>query len=253
MPQSIFRDRLINSIHYAVSEAKSIQDVDHAGLRGKFRELVAANLLMPMLPEGYSIGTGKISDQFGSISNETDLVIYNSSVLPSIMYSEKDGVFPLEASFYSIEVKSKSDATAIKDAIEKGRRLLQLSSPLVQPSATPNGTAINYPVVLTYFAFSSDLAGDRKTELERYAEHDSQWLTNPVIRAICVVGKGYWYYCSEPREWRFHPSSDEHDEVIDLVSGISNTLAKARLSIRIGLIGQYLMTERQISIIRGNT
>jgi len=253
MPQSIFRDRLINSVRYAVSEAKSIQGVDHAGLRGRFRELVASNLLMPMMPEGYSIGTGKISDQFGSLSSETDIVVYNASVLPSIMYSEKDGVFPLEASFYSVEVKSKSDSTAIKDAIEKGRRLLQLSSPLIKPLATPNGTTINYPVILTFFAFDSDLAGDCKTELERYAEHDPQWLTNPVLRAICVVGKGYWYYCVEPREWRFHPPSNEYDEVIDLVSGVSNTLAKARLAIRIGLIGHYLMIERQIYIIRGNT
>ena len=253
MPHSIFRDRIINEVGYAVNEARNISVVDHSGLRGRFRELVASKLLTPMLPSGYSIGSGKICDQYGGLSNETDLIIYNSSILPPIMYGDNDGIFPLEASFYSIEVKSLLNATAVKDAISKGERQLELSSPLSQPQMTENGTAINYPVVLTLFAFDSDLSGDGKNELERYSENDPNWLTNPVLRAVCVVGKGYWYYSSEPRQWIFHPASDQHDEVIDLVSGISNTLSKARLVGRLGLIGQYLVKERDISIIGTHT
>lgn len=122
MPHSIFRERLLNKIRYAIEEAGAIAHVDHAGLRGRFRELVSSELLLPMLPQGYSIGGGKICDHLGGLSSEADLVIYNASVLPPIMYSAHDGVFPLEACFYSIEVKSRLTAEEVKDAYAKGKR-----------------------------------------------------------------------------------------------------------------------------------
>lgn len=110
-----------------------------------------------------------------------------------------------------------------------------------------------YPVVLTLFAFDSDLSGNGKSELERYAEVDPNWLVNPTLRAICVVGKGYWYFNSQPRQWHFHPATTGGDEVVDFVAGVSNTLAKARFNTRVGLLGQYVMDERDIKFIRGHS
>lgn len=248
MASKIFRDRLINSIKNAIHESNSISQIDHSGLIGRYREILSSKMLEPMLPEGYKIGSGKICDRFGNLSDETDLIIYNASILPPVLYSERDGIYPMEACYYSLEIKSKLTAAEVKDAYRKGVKLVKLLMKNTNQDYSSN-SAFNLPVLLTLFAFDSDLNGDKKTELERYAEIDPDWLQKPIYRAICVIGKGYWYYCSEPKQWVFLSSSENFDEVVDLVGGISNTVSKANLAPRIGSIGQYISIERPFKII----
>jgi len=240
MPNKIYRDRIINQINYAVKEAENAAEVEHPGLVGSIRELAVSNVFGPSLPSGFEIGRGKICDRKGGQSNETDLIIYNKGILPPVMYSERDGVFPIEACFYSVEVKSKSTASAIQDAIEKGKRVLQLD----YANASANRPLNLSPVVLTFFAFDSDLSGSGMSELERYANYDPQWRVTPILQAICVVGKGYWYHNRNDSCWVFHSPTETRDEVVALISGTVNTLASARLRPRQAMLGQYLMLER---------
>jgi hypothetical protein len=244
MPNKIFRDRLKNEITYAIREAQNAVQVCHPGLTGRIRELVAGHLLKPLLPAGYELGTGKIVDHGGGQSAETDLVIYNRAILPPVMYSERDGVFPVESSYYAIEVKSRITATEVQDAIRKGRTISALSYP-----GKPQGPRQHRGrTISVLFAFGSDLA-ESSSELERYAQYDEAWLLDPVIKAICVIGRGYWYYKAEPNAWVFGASTPEHDELVEFVSGIINTLLKNPPSAPVSLLGHYLMQERPVTII----
>ena len=76
-------------------------------MTGKVREWVSGDLIAPMLPTGFEVASGKIVDYLGNQSSETDVIIHNPTVLPPILYTEKDGVFPVESSYYAMEVKSK--------------------------------------------------------------------------------------------------------------------------------------------------
>lgn len=67
------------------------------------------------------------------------------------------------------------------------------------------------------FAFGTDLA-ESSSELERYAKYDADWLRDPVVKAICIVGRGYWYHEREANAWVFHTATPEHDELIEMVS-----------------------------------
>jgi len=243
MPNKIFRDRIINQINYAVREAENAAGVNHPGLVGRIRELSASDVFGPLLPSGFEIGTGKICDREGNLSKETDLVIYNRGVLPTIMYSERDGVFPVEACFYAIEVKSLATASEIRDAIKKGQEILKLDyAGRVEENRSKNLSL----VVPIFFTFGSDLSDSGMSELQRYAKYDPEWKEKPILKALCVVGRGYWYHSVKGNRWFFHPPTSAHDEVIDLVSGVVNTLAKARLQKRAALLGQYLMLERSV-------
>ena len=240
MPNKIYRDRIINQINYAVKEAENAPEIGHPGLVGRIRELAISNVFGPSLPSGFEIGTGKICDRKGGQSDETDLIIYNKGILPPVMYSERDGVFPIEACFYSIEVKSKSTASTIQDAIKKGKRVLQLDHANASVDRPLNVSI----VILTFFAFDSDLSDSGISELQRYASYDPQWRETPILKAICVVGKGYWYHNRNDSRWVFYPPTETYDEVVDLVSGTVNTLGLARLHPRQAVLGQYLMLER---------
>ncbi|MDL2123529.1 MAG: hypothetical protein LWX51_10695 [Deltaproteobacteria bacterium] len=236
MPNKIYRDRLINNISYAVKEAATAQTLKHPGITGRIRELLVSHLYEPVLPAGYEIGTGKICNNYGDISGEVDLIIYNKSILPPVMHSEREGIFPFEACYYAFEVKSMVSAKQIKDAINKGKKIINI---------VPGNNKHNViPVVLTFFAFNSDLSGKGITEIERYAKYDPNWKNDPVIKAICIVGKGYWYHNQNISGWTFHPPSSDFDEVVDIISGTVNTLAKNPAYLRKALLGHYLMRIR---------
>ena len=246
MPNKIYRDRLINLIDCAVREVENAAVVEHPGLVGRIRELSASNIFGPQLPSGFEIRTGKICDRKGNQSDETDIIIYNRSILPPVLYSEYDGVFPIEACYYSIEVKSKASASAIRDAIRKGKKLLSLDYASADAYKPQNVSM----VVLTFFAFGSDLADSGISELQRYAKYDPDWQEKPILKAICVVGKGYWYHSLKDGCWLYLPATPIHDEVINLVSGIGNTLIQHRLEMREAVLGQYLMLERDATPVK---
>ena len=199
-----------------------------------------------MLPAGFEIGTGKIVNRIGEQSAEIDLVIHNRSVLPPIMYGQREGIFPVESSYYAIEVKSTITATTVRDAVANGRTVIDLTEIERQDGQRSNRS----PTVLVLFGFSSDLT-ESTTELERYATYDPQWQHDPVLKAICVVGRGYWYHRAMDDGWAFHAPSEQYDEVIDFVAGIVNTSLKHPPSMRTVPLGEYLCVVRETPLIRG--
>jgi hypothetical protein len=241
MANQIYRDRLVSSIEHAIREAQNASRVKHPGTRGRIREIAASEIFSPMLPGGFEIGTGKICDREGHQSPETDPIIYNRTILPPILYSERDGIFPVEACFYSIE---------IKDAIRKGQEILGLNYEIPEPDLAPGIEVVSKPVLLSLFGFNSDLTNSGITEIERYAKYDPNWNINPVLRVICVVGKGYWYFRFAVSCWVIHPTTEAHDEVVDFVGGISNSLA-TKLDVRKGQqLGGYLIKQRPTQVVR---
>lgn len=82
MPNEIFRRRLQAAVQDARRAYADVALLDHMGLRGRVREIVAGGLLNLVLPAPFEIGTGKIVDANGVQSSETDIVVYSKSVLP---------------------------------------------------------------------------------------------------------------------------------------------------------------------------
>ena len=239
MSNNIFRERLKNNIDYMIKETENTTEISHPGLVGRFRELVTSKLIEPMLPAGFEIGTGKIVDSIGNQSAETDLIIYNRAILPPIMYSNRDGIFPIESSYYAIEVKSCITAKEIQDTLKKGLTITSLSHPWKQLEKLKHRT----PIVHVLFALSSDLA-ESSSEIKRYAQYDKDWQKDPIIKALCVVNRGYWYHESETNSWVCCKSSPDHDEIIDFISGIINTIIMIPPFTRTSPLGHYLIKER---------
>jgi len=231
-----------------IAGARGAAGVDHPFLQGRIREIALENLFKPLLPTGFEMGTGKVIDNRGIQSPEIDLIIYSRSVLPTIMYSERGrlGLFPAEACFYAIEVKSRATAQEIQDAIEKAESLRNLQ--YLAGEYTTRGVAIIHhitPIIPVFFAFTTDLAESGKSELDRYRENDPNFEVDPRIRAVCVVGRGYWRFQpdDERGQWIFHSPTPDHDEVIDFLSGVINTIPDSLAKRGHPRLGNYLMLE----------
>lgn len=96
--------------------------------------------------------------------------------------------------------------------------------------------------ISTLFALSSDLTVGGKTELERLTALNGGG--DPPIRALCVSGRGYWYYTDE---WRHIAMNDEHRETMSFIVGLIDTLSEVGLSRQQPGLVAYLMDDLPMS------
>ncbi len=220
MPDKIFQEISTIEIKRMIAESESLSQIDHPYLKGKIREIGIGKLLKRFLPPEFKIGTGKIHDCHGKSSSETDLIIFNPSFLPPLMFNEEIGIYPLESAFYSIEIKSKSTTTkeSLKKTILNIRRLRELTF----LNNYGNHPIKTYPVS-AFFSYGSNNNID---VLKILKDNDDKFNSAPLLNPICIVGKGYWFFSKwkGKSEWIKILPNDDYYEVSGFIGGIVNTL-----------------------------
>ena len=117
-----YRDLLVGQAVKAVSAAQYAKSVTHAGLKGQLREIVVRDLLRPLLPFEFVVGTGQIVSAYGDTSNQIDVVVCDRRIVPPILYEEVSGIFLIESSLVTVEVKSTIDVSDLQAAHDSAAR-----------------------------------------------------------------------------------------------------------------------------------
>lgn len=199
-------------IRYTLERSNNDSLITHRGVAGSGREEYLAELLEKFINKNYEITGGLIINSSGLQSNETDLIIYNTNILPPMYIDKVHHIVPIESVVYAFEVKTKLTSTELQTTVQK---FINLQS-------------MGYTNMTVCFAYNTDIKGN---ELERYISLDEKFLLNPPIKCLCVVGKGYYFfdcrvignshkYC----RWVGIESDGENKEVVCLLAGIGNTL-----------------------------
>lgn len=255
MPNPLFVHDLELRIESALAAARHAADLEHPGLTGTVREILVRELIRPLLPPHIAVGNGKIVDHRGNASGEVDIVIYDRSVLPPLLYGQGGtlGVFPVEACLYAIQVKSTSSLANVRDVIRHGRSLADLV--YLREACGPQGNPARR-VIPAYFAFATDLTTEPTPaaipEVERWqgehAEADFQYedvfvedwtmLPYPPLRVLCVVGQGYGFYTGQ--HYATFPATADRGEVVSFITGVANTLLRPSARTRGLPFGYYL-------------
>ena len=233
------QDRFRNVVAAAVAKFKETAAMNHAGLKGRFREIFVADMLKPILNSDFLAGSGLVVDSRGNTSPEADVVIFDKFHVPAVLYKNSDGLFPIEGVYYYGEIKSRLTKHELEDSIAKFRAVLEMTS-------LPNAQGTRWIGPRFLFAWSSDLKEQTiNAELVRYFEADEQAATRCAATIICVVGKGYcyadqvqgnvtWYKCG---------AADGLQEVVNFIGGIANSLMEFRMQ-RFGTkFGHYIIPE----------
>ena len=207
MGNEIFRNRLNNIIKQCIVEAQDCIQLEHHGMAGNVRQILIEKLLLPLLPEGVHIGSGKVTDSSGNLSSETDIIIYDRRTVPPILYDEKLGVFPIETIYYVIEIKTTLTKSEFDKSIRNGQKLRSLRGP--QPHSA-------------LFAFNSDLKNSKDSD--RFIQAQKDMLVPLPINIFCVVGREYGFW---DHVWKVFPDTDNNDVIVGFLVGIINTLVKA--------------------------
>ena len=91
---------------------------EHNGMKGTCREEDLINVIRDCLPECYGLKSGQIFDQNNNISNQIDVVIYDSVFSNYFKRDSSASLFPVESVYGTIEVKSMLHNDSFDMAIE---------------------------------------------------------------------------------------------------------------------------------------
>ena len=148
--------------------------------------------------------------------------MFDHRIIPPLLLEPRTGLFPVESVLYTVEVKSRLTKGELARAHTGARVVGDLE---YQPGRYYDGIGAeptnvrDAPIVSALIAFSSDLSGDPNNEIERYDDVRGRDL--PYLSAICIVGRGYWYWKKDC--WEFQAPSKDCEEMLQLVAGMMNT------------------------------
>lgn len=107
----------------ALAAAKHAGGIEHAGLKGRAREIFMSELLPPVLSPTMSVCTGVIVDTNDGQSKQTDVIVFDRRIAPPLQLSARteEAAIPCESVLFAVEVKSRLTRSDLKDSIAWAR------------------------------------------------------------------------------------------------------------------------------------
>lgn len=192
MLQEVVRCSLKNLIQiYRTSKS-----IGHSGEKGAFREFFLTEVLRPLLPAQFALGSGIIVDSTGKQSMQTDLLIYSTYLAPVILKAEGHGIYPIDSVLAVLEVKSILKTTDYKQIVSaaellhpEGKNALKIVSPgkLEKRNTT-------YPL-FGVVAYTSNTKSSEVEHLNNCLnEKENLEKQRDSVRLICVLDKELWWW-----------------------------------------------------------
>lgn len=227
------------AISAALAHARAAKGLTHPGVKGEIVEILVRDLFRPLLPADVGVASGQIVEYYtGRLSRQHDVIIFDKSILPPVLYEGTKGLIPIESVLYTIEVKSTLTNEGLKAAHEAAKELLGFT--YLPGQRDSKGGEKHHAIEKArsvLFALDSDLSVHGISEVERYRSiYKNEY---PFIRAICVANKEYWWEAFG--SWVKVPGNDANDETLGFIAGVSNTYKWVALSRGLPNLGNYIM------------
>lgn len=199
--------------------ASALDIVAHKGLRGRFREILAQDLLAPYLPPQIELLSGVIvgvNDEQRKARNEDDIVLFDHSWAPLLLKTRgRDSIIPVTGVRAHIEVKSNLTLAELKDTVAVAVEINRLAV-----GEAPAGLV---------FAYGSKIGGEHHIpnllldELKSIGYQPSPGQTPCPIQGVCILGRGSWFLTSinDKPGW-YEVKAEEDRELLAFVSIVSN-------------------------------
>jgi hypothetical protein len=110
--------------------------------------------------------TGIIVDSSGGSSLQIDIIMYDKTLIPSLMFTGEEGIVPIESVLATVEVKSTLTRDELKKSIKNAHSVKNLNANF---SEVMSETPKKYSPVCCVFSFSSN-SSKPETELSRLEE-----------------------------------------------------------------------------------
>jgi hypothetical protein len=179
-------------IHFALARSKAASELAHPGLRGRAREIFARDLLTPFLSPNVGACTGIVVDSGGGSSRQIDIIIYDKTLIPSLMFTGEEGIVPIESVLATVEVKSALTRDEIKKSIQNAHSVKYLDAHFAEVMAEiPQKSS----PVCCVFSFSSDTKPDKELiRLEEVVSEVNQEVDKKIhvpLSGVCVANTSF--------------------------------------------------------------
>lgn len=173
------------------ADFEALTVVPHNATKGQEAEEIIRQFLNGHLPKRFTASAGFIIDPVGTVSNQTDVIVYDSYNCPVYRASDTAGIFPSNNVAAVIEVKSRLTGEAIADAAAKIARIKALTKS--KPPELPIRVSAQTLGVL--FAFASDISLPKV--LDHYVESIREHGLGRHLDFIAVLDRGLVTLCSK--------------------------------------------------------
>lgn len=240
--------RLREDCRHTAALAAVDGEIGHPGVKGRFRELLLNNLLLPWLPAAVGCGTGIVVDHEQRVMQaaQDDIIVFDPLLAPSVLASPNSthGVYLFDNVLCRVEVKSLLTKNDVASFARKSKAISQLKLAAPLHEAPEVYGAFNMLV-----AFDSEVArGQELAYLRQAMEHEDLDPEGGVVSSMCIVKRGFWLlrpHDDGTRGWKQLRIIEEDDPLAYFVGVLSNSCFSQRAA-RLGIkplgggIGLYL-------------
>jgi len=209
----------------------TISAMDHRLTKGELRELFVSGVLKKFLSSQFDIGSGIIINHKGDQSKQTDIVIYDTRILPPFIKEQSIGVYPAESVIATLEVKSnlrKKDLESAESAASHLHSVVYDSSGYLYK----NYPLLKYKPLCGVIAFYGTGAKELSTD-----ETGKEWLKKNIehLFLICIANKYSWAKVGSPTStWGIKKGDrrthEETKRIITILLDNIRTLGEKRLA-----------------------
>lgn len=224
MSPTLIQQFATSTMQGMLGRARALSGLDHRLLKGELRELLVSEVLKSFLCHPFEVGSGIVVNQRGLQSRQTDIVIYDTTILPPFVKAQQMGVYPAECVLATIEVKSDLCAKGLSSA-EIAAKELHEDVYSAKGSIYPDDH--RFKPICAVFGFS----GSGPEELTAQ-QPGQEWLSRecPHLCLLALAGKYSWFHLS--RGWLFEPEGietcEEVKRFVALLLDNVRTLSRAR-------------------------
>lgn len=169
-------------------------EIEHRASKGRVREIeLVEQFLRKYLPAFIGISNGEIVATNGEVSNECDIIFYESRTCPFLLDKSGYRIFPVECIYGILEVKSYLDNTQLENELGKISKVKKLPKIAFEPQAGATIKSVSlyeekwphFPTVGFVFAYDSIDLVSLRSHLDKIQENrplnervDSVWVLN---------------------------------------------------------------------------
>ncbi len=116
-------------IKSAIGKSDALSSIGHNVIKGVLRECIISDILSEILPSQFRVGSGIIVNADGDHSRQTDIIIYDSQILPPFVQKSTPALYPIESVIATIEVKTRLYKTYLEKANRDACKVHQMFKP----------------------------------------------------------------------------------------------------------------------------
>ncbi|MCX6618859.1 MAG: hypothetical protein NTZ98_22520 [Acidobacteria bacterium] len=186
---NLLRQIFLERAELLLSRIENARKIPHHLTVGEIREAAIIDSLRDLIPSGFDVCSGFVTDALGTVSPQIDILLYRQDTLAPIFLRGESAILPFELFRLGIEVKSNLNSEGLKQVESQAKALSDMVNSTFLSAAPPHDhhTTLVFKKAATPFLV---VAVDSEYSVETL---NNKTDSTPGLQGIIVLKKGLFY------------------------------------------------------------